>query len=65
MIVVVGELAGIPPRIVSSNYKRKTLCPRDKMPQQFVLRLFVNFECVGFERGPLLTFELETLHSFL
>ena len=30
------------------------------MSQQFVMRLFANFE-----RGPLLTFELETLCSLL
>ena len=43
----------------------RTLCPQGKMPQQFVVRLFVNFECVDFERGSLLTFELATPCSFL
>ena len=35
------------------------------MPQQFILRLFVGFECVNFERSPLLTFEPVTLRSIL
>ena len=35
------------------------------MPQQFILRLFVGFECVNFERSPLLTFEPTTLRSIL
>ena len=33
------------------------------MPQQFVLRLFVDFKCADFKRGPLLTFEPSTLRS--
>ena len=43
----------------------RALCPREKMPQQIFLRLFVGFECVDFERGPLLTLEPTTFHSFL
>ena len=41
------------------------MCPQGKMPQQFVVRLFVSFECVDFERGSLLTFESATPRSFL
>ena len=35
------------------------------MPQQFVLRLFVDFECTDFEKCQLLTFESATLRSLL
>ena len=59
------ELAKASPRIVLSNYHRRTLCPRGKMPQQFVVRLFVGFEYADFERSPLLRFELTTLCSLL
>ena len=59
------ELANATPQIVSSSYQMRNLCPRGKIPQQFILRLFVSFECADFERGPLLTFESAILRSLL
>ena len=63
--VAFDELAKTPSWIISSSYRRRTLSPRGKMPQQFVLRLFVGFECDNFEGDPLLTFEPTTLCSLL
>ena len=63
--VVFDELVKAPPRIVSSSYRMRTLCSRGNMPQQFVLRLFVNLECTDFEKCQLLTFESATLCSLL
>ena len=51
--------------MVSNSCQRKTLCPQEKMPQRFILRLFAGFKCADFKRGPLLTFESATLRSLL
>ena len=63
--IAFNELAKAPPRIILSSFRRRTLCPRGKIPQQFVIRLFVSLECVNFERGPLLTFESAILRLLL
>ena len=59
------ELTKAPSWIISSSYRRRTLCPRGKMPQQFVLRLFIGFKCVDFKKSPLLTFEPAIIRSLL
>ena len=59
------ELTKAPHRIDLSSCRMRTLYPRGKMPQRFVMRLFTGFECADFERGPLLTFESATLCSLI